>query len=157
MEPDFRRKAIAYITRETDEGTELLLLYHPDHPEAGIQVPAGTLEPDEPVLDGARREAFEETGLDALDLVGVLGECEVDARAWGRNEIQHRWFVHFRCPQPTPMQWDHWEEDPSDAPGTRIRFTLKWTRLDRPLPEIVASFAAYFDELRDSLGIDIGS
>ena len=31
-----------------------------------MQLPAGTLEPGEDVYAGARREAFEETGLDDL-------------------------------------------------------------------------------------------
>jgi 8-oxo-dGTP diphosphatase len=150
MEPGYRRKACAYITSERDGRQHILLLYHPDHPEAGIQVPAGTMEPGEPVLDAARREAFQETGLDALELVEMLGDYAIDARAWGRNEIQHRWFVHFRCLQPTPASWDHWEENPSDAPGTRIRLRLAWAPLDRPLPELVPSFGTFIDALRTS-------
>jgi 8-oxo-dGTP pyrophosphatase MutT (NUDIX family) len=110
------------------------------------------MEPGEPVLEAARREAFEETGLDALELVGMLGDYEIDAHAWGRNEIQHRWFVHFRCLQATPASWDHWEEDPSDAPGTQVRLRLAWAPLDRPLPELVPSLGTFIDVLRTSSG-----
>jgi len=117
-------------------------------------VPAGSLEPGEPALERAMREAFEEAGLDAPGLVGLLGECGIDARAWGRNEIQHRWFVHVRCRRPLPAQWDQREEDPPDAPpGTRIRFRLAWARLGQPLPDLVPTFDTYLDEVRAALGI----
>ena len=36
-----RRKAFAYVT----SGTRLLLFTHPEAPEAGIQIPAGTMAP----------------------------------------------------------------------------------------------------------------
>jgi 8-oxo-dGTP pyrophosphatase MutT (NUDIX family) len=56
-------KVTAFVTRSTSHGTELLLF---EHPRAGIQLPAGTVEADEPHAAAAAREACEETGL--LDL-----------------------------------------------------------------------------------------
>jgi 8-oxo-dGTP pyrophosphatase MutT (NUDIX family) len=53
-------KAFIYLTRSCHE---LLLLAHPLHPEAGLQVPAGTILPREKPYDAARRELVEETGL----------------------------------------------------------------------------------------------
>lgn len=45
-----RHRAYAYITN----GSRLLLFTHPEAPEAGIQVPAGTIEPGEdPLLERA--------------------------------------------------------------------------------------------------------
>jgi len=58
-------KVTAFVTRLGASGPELCVF---DHPRAGVQLPAGTLQPDERVYDGARREAFEETGLDRLQL-----------------------------------------------------------------------------------------
>src|SRR5690348_18410922 len=68
--PTLMQKALAYITW----GNTLLVFSHPDFPEAGIQVPAGTIEPGEEPEAGALREAFEETGLSGLALVAFLGE-----------------------------------------------------------------------------------
>jgi 8-oxo-dGTP pyrophosphatase MutT (NUDIX family) len=62
-------KVTAFITRLGANGPELCVF---DHPSAGVQLPAGTLGPDEDVCDGALREAFEETGLDDLQI-----RCEV--------------------------------------------------------------------------------
>jgi 8-oxo-dGTP pyrophosphatase MutT (NUDIX family) len=63
-------KVTVFITRTTDAGEELLLI---EHPYAGVQIPAGTVERGEPPLDAAFREATEETGLDELVLRRVLG------------------------------------------------------------------------------------
>lgn len=51
-------KVSAFITR----GEELLVFTQPEHPEAGVQVPAGTMEPAEEPIVAALREAAEETG-----------------------------------------------------------------------------------------------
>ena len=56
-------KVTAFVTRMNALGVELLLF---EHPYAGIQLPAGTVEDDEPHAVAAAREAREETGL--LDL-----------------------------------------------------------------------------------------
>jgi 8-oxo-dGTP pyrophosphatase MutT (NUDIX family) len=47
---------------------------HVDHPEAGIQIPAGGIRPGESVDQAARREVYEEIGLTLdkpLEVVGV--------------------------------------------------------------------------------------
>ena len=54
-----RHRAYAYIT----SGSRLLLFTQPGAPDAGIQVPAGTIEPGESPRDAVMREAREETGL----------------------------------------------------------------------------------------------
>lgn len=56
------RKAIAYIT----QGDRLLVFRQPQYPEAGIQVPGGTIEDGESADEAALREAREETGLAEL-------------------------------------------------------------------------------------------
>jgi 8-oxo-dGTP pyrophosphatase MutT (NUDIX family) len=53
-------KVTAFVTRLSPHGHEILLF---EHPTAGIQLPAGTVEADEPHADAAAREAREETGL----------------------------------------------------------------------------------------------
>lgn len=55
-----RRKVLAYITNRQ----RLLVFSHLDIPEAGIQVPGGTLEDGESPEEGVLREAYEETGLE---------------------------------------------------------------------------------------------
>jgi len=63
-------KVTAFITRPSPHGSELLLFQHPN---AGIQIPAGTVEANETPVDAASREAAEETGLTDLPPGCLLG------------------------------------------------------------------------------------
>src|SRR5690348_7609122 len=83
----------------------LLVFSHPDFPEAGIQVPAGTIEPGEGPEVAVLREAFEETGLSGLKLVAPLGEQLRDVTPFGKDELQHRYFFHLRCDESPPRTW----------------------------------------------------
>jgi ADP-ribose pyrophosphatase YjhB (NUDIX family) len=84
-------KVTAFITRRTTAGVELLLF---QHPFAGIQIPAGTVEEDEMAEAAARREVLEETGLRDLALVRGLGY--VDEEQPGHIYIARRTRVYAR-------------------------------------------------------------
>ena len=64
-------KVTAFITRESKNGQQLLLFRHPN---AGVQIPAGTVEEGESWQTAALREAHEETGLTQLTVQGYLGK-----------------------------------------------------------------------------------
>jgi len=66
----FLDKVVAFITRAGAQGAELLLF---EHPYAGIQLPAGTVEAGEPLAHAVLREAWEETGLTGLELRRSIG------------------------------------------------------------------------------------
>lgn len=82
-------KVIAYIT----QANQLLVFSHPHHPEAGIQVPAGTIQAGESPEEAVLREAYEETGLENLELQAFLGVQEFDITQFGRAEVQRRYFI----------------------------------------------------------------
>jgi 8-oxo-dGTP pyrophosphatase MutT (NUDIX family) len=67
------RKVTAFIIRDGADGPELLLF---EHPFAGTQIPAGTVEVDEAPEAAALREANEETGLSEFANVRLLGSRE---------------------------------------------------------------------------------
>jgi 8-oxo-dGTP pyrophosphatase MutT (NUDIX family) len=99
MEP-IAEKVTAFVTRTSPQGAELLLF---EHPSAGFQLPAGTVEAGEPHAVAAAREAWEETGLADLPpgrLLAALREQLPDdhylvattTRVYGR-------------PDPTSFDW----------------------------------------------------
>ncbi len=59
--PIVKRKVLAYITREHNDQMELLVFKHRDHPEAGLQVPGGTVEDSELLIDALYREPNSQT------------------------------------------------------------------------------------------------
>lgn len=70
------RKVTALITRKIEAIPDLLVFHHPS---AGVQLPAGTVEPSESFSSAVIREVFEETGLKQVTIRKVLGESTVRA------------------------------------------------------------------------------
>ena len=62
-------KVTAFITREASEGRQLLVFTHPN---AGVQLPAGTMEAGETPEIAMLREVQEETTLTAVEIVARL-------------------------------------------------------------------------------------
>lgn len=146
--PTLKRKVVAYITWND----KLLVFSHPDFPEAGIQVPAGTIEPDESPDAAVLREAFEETGLSELSLVAPLGEQVRDVTPFGKDELHHRYFFHLRCTEAAPQTWRHWEEFPSDG-SARVAFDFFWAQLPNDVPPLIAGHDAYLPTLLAHMGL----
>ena len=81
-----RQRTYAYITNQG----RLLLFRQPAFPEAGIQVPAGTVQPQEDVSSAVLRESEEETGLMQLQFVEHLGNLERDMTEFGAAPCQRK-------------------------------------------------------------------
>jgi 8-oxo-dGTP diphosphatase len=141
------RKGFAYIT----SGRRLLLFTHPESPEAGIQVPAGSMNPGEKPRDGALREACEETGLTSLRAGRFLGRQILDARPYGREEYNDRWFFHILCDGEVPDTWTHGEADASDGTPGFIPFAFFWADLASGIPPLIADHDRFIAELIQSV------
>src|ERR1700722_136132 len=100
----FTKKVLAFVTHEE----HLLVFQQPGFPEAGIQVPAGTIEDDESPLGAVTREVIEETGLTNFMVGAKLGVYYYDMSEY-RKEIQERHVYHIMLNQPAPEQWRHYE------------------------------------------------
>jgi 8-oxo-dGTP pyrophosphatase MutT (NUDIX family) len=137
-------KVVVYITR----GARLLVFTQPAYPQAGIQVPAGTIEPYETPEAAARREAHEETGLERLSGWRSLGERERDMADYGRDEVQRRFFFHARCDDPRVAERWRWiERSPSAGARPAIIFELFWAPLWPAPPDLVAGQGALLANL----------
>jgi 8-oxo-dGTP diphosphatase len=134
-----KRKVLTYIT----QGNRLLVFTHPFAPEAGIQVPGGSLHDDETPEAGALREAREETGLNDLRVEAFLGETLTVFE----QQAYHRHFYHLCCEETTPERWRHGEYDASDGSAPYIPFDFYWVPLPDGIPPLAGDMDALLPEL----------
>ena len=127
-------KVMAYIT----QGRRLLVSRHPNHPQAGIQVPGGSLESGESLETAILREVQEETGLTLLSAPRFLAWQWVDVSPYGKPELHRRCFFHLVCHQNTPPMWRHWEKHPSDGSTEPIPLDWYWVPAPGQIPELTA-------------------
>ena len=93
-------KVTAFVVRPTAAGGDLLLLRHPN---AGIQIPAGSVDEGEAPRQAVLREVTEETGLTDVRLLGELDAIAYPARE-GHAFVRHATTVYAR-PDPTSFDW----------------------------------------------------
>ena len=118
-----KNKVLVYLTWRD----RLLTFTQPRFPEAGRQVVAGTLDQREMPIVAALRELREESGIDNVEVVRVLGNYFYSMTKFGRSEIQHRHVVHVRVSDAVAMKacWTHFEANSSTG-GEPIEFNFEW-------------------------------
>ena len=148
MEPPITRKAMAYITH----GNRLLVFSQPDFPEAGIQTPGGSMDPDEDPADAVLREAFEETGLAGLQISAFLGAVRHDLTAYGQTGLLDRYYFHLTIDGDVAETWQHVEMDPSEGELDSVLFELFWVELPNGVPPLIGHRGEMLPELLARLG-----
>ena len=143
-------KVFAYITNQN----RLLVFRHTDFPEAGIQVPAGTVKPNEDLAVAVLREAYEETGLQNLTIQSYLGDQLRNMEDVGKDEIHHRHFYHLLCDGDPPSEWQHDEGDPSDGGSEPIHFEFFWAGIPDQIPELICDHGMMLPQLEKLLNGD---
>jgi 8-oxo-dGTP pyrophosphatase MutT (NUDIX family) len=118
-----RQRVVAYITRERNGRTELLVFDHRDHPRAGTQVPAGRLDPGEELEAGLRREIAEEAGLTDVRVVRELPGFEDHYTSRYENHG-----FHVVLEEDAPDEWEHVVVGGGDDAGLVFRY--RWVPLE---------------------------
>lgn len=122
-------KVLCYVIRDG----HLLVFRHRDHPEAGVQVPAGTLHEGEDPAVGALRETEEETGRSGFRIVSTLGRYDHEFRhtvaGVERYEIHVRHVFLLEPPPGLPDRWSHLAEEGNGD----FWFEFWWTPIDDEL------------------------
>lgn len=115
-------KVLAYITRVRNGHVELLTFTERAHPEAGRQVPAGTVEPDEDVAAALVREVAEESGLTNVKIIRKLAEAVFPE--WGN--LRH--VFHVEVLGQVPDRWIHSVRGFGEDSGKQFEYS--WVPLD---------------------------
>ena len=113
-------KVIAYITRERGGETQLLVFEHVDFPDAGVQVPKGTVEPGETLESAARREVREESGLTELDGLEFIGQ--ITQTAFGAAEEWNFFALRADGNIADCETWTHRVRGRGEDEGMRFRY-----------------------------------
>lgn len=130
-----KEKVLAYII----QNKKLLVFTHRDYPDAGIQVPAGTIDPGESPEDAVFREILEESGLKNLSIKEDLGIFEYFheyKKEWHRR---HVFLLHST--ETLPEYWSHTVSSGSDDRG--LVFNYYWLELEK-MHTLAADQGTYF-------------
>jgi len=132
------RKAYAYVTREVNEPSAVLAFRHRDYPEAGTQVPRGTVDADEDPAATVVREVCEECGLCDARLIGLLAR-DIEAQPDDPGDYWERSFFHLVAPD-APDEWEHTVTGAGDDNG--LVFSFFWLPRER-LGDLWPGFGDY--------------
>ncbi|HJF32241.1 MAG TPA: NUDIX domain-containing protein [Sporosarcina psychrophila] len=132
---ELKRKVLAYITKGEDAEREILVFEQKDFPEAGLQVPGGSIEEDELLIDALYREIEEETGInrDELVLKGKVNKTNYFPEH--KNVVYERNIFHLAFIGEVHAGWDYRVKGGGKDDG--LTFCHRWIPIDK-LPELAA-------------------
>jgi 8-oxo-dGTP pyrophosphatase MutT (NUDIX family) len=143
------RKVLAYVTRESEGMRELLVFAHRDYPEAGLQVPAGTVKEGEEIEAALLREVVEETGLAEWRVVRKLGVYDYWNESTGQGNERHVFHLTVRGGAPNCWEW----VETGGGEVTELEgyvFQFKWVGLDERV-ELAGGQGDYLDALYSAM------
>lgn len=106
------KKAYGYVTRMREGEIQVLVFRHPNA-EAGIQIPKGTVKPNEDTYNAVVREIEEETGLRNFKVDNLMAE---DFWEYDDGTIHNRFF--YKITVATDLdEWDYHPTGGGDEEG----------------------------------------
>lgn len=138
-----KEKVLAYITRHRNGELELLVLEHRDIPEAGIQIPGGTVDAGESIAEALVREVYEESGLTLENAGTLLGRFQWFRK--DRNELHHRNVFHISAPREVAEEWLHIVK--SNGEDSEMPFRFYWLPVAKAKGKLAADLDAYLGEI----------
>lgn len=131
------RKAYGYVTRMKEGQIQVLVFQHPNA-EAGIQIPKGTVKPEEDTYYAVTREIEEETGLRDFQVESLLAED-----FWENDDgaIHNRFFYKLIVTN-VPDEWDYKPTGGGEEEG--LTFHFFWISSKNEV-DLVRGHADYLD------------
>ncbi|GAB6481350.1 MULTISPECIES: NUDIX hydrolase [Bacillus cereus group] len=129
MQKNTKEKVLGYIVRNINQKWELLLFNQTGAPEAGYQIPGGTVESsDTQITDALLREIKEESGLKDLTIVNkIIYELYFHPV---KQEFQERHFFLVYTDIETNY-WTHSVKSSGEDQG--LEFNYFWVDIEKEL------------------------
>ncbi|MDM5188303.1 NUDIX domain-containing protein [Bacillus sp. DX4.1] len=118
----YKKKVYAYITRKKDGVMQLLVFTHRDMPDAGAQVPGGTVDERETLKEAVLREVFEEAGLSHIFIERFIDDYIIYVKE--KQEYEKHHFFHITLLTDIKDTWDHAVSAGEEDQG--LVFSYKW-------------------------------
>ncbi|MEM6348036.1 MAG: NUDIX domain-containing protein [Bacteroidota bacterium] len=128
-----KEKVLAYIVRQEGEAVKMLIFRHLAYPEAGVQVPAGTVEAGEEKLAALLREVKEESGLTTFEEIRLIGTTTFFAHS--KQEIHQRYYYQLDFGGVSPVSFEH--QVSGNGIDKNLFFVYEWVSIDK-LPKLAA-------------------
>jgi ADP-ribose pyrophosphatase YjhB (NUDIX family) len=140
-------KVLAYITREYNNDIQLLVFTQRDYPDAGLQIPAGTVEEGEEIENALFREIHEESGVTHDDLKLIRKLAVFESQEWGT--IRHVFHLALINPQPDSWDWltNDYDSDEARARDERLVFCYRWESLKNRI-ELAGNQGMWLDKIQ---------
>ncbi|NMH68313.1 NUDIX domain-containing protein [Bacillus sp. RO3] len=130
------KKAYGYVTRVRDKRTQVLVFRHKGIPEAGIQIPKGTVNQGENTFNAVIREMKEETGIQRFEVEKLIS---VDYWETDDGAVHNRYFYKIVCHEMA----DEWEHNPTGGGEEKgLTFQFFWISSDEEV-ELIRGHADY--------------
>lgn len=139
-----KQKVLAYLIRKDKGKQQLLVFIHRDYPEAGIQVPGGTVEEGEQLEIALLRELEEEAGLEQEQLSVRNKVTETIFYNSYTKEYQNRHIFLVQASTELPEQWSHFVTGDGDDRG--LCYLFFWIDVTSP-PNLIADQGKYLQLL----------
>ncbi|WP_141578554.1 NUDIX domain-containing protein [Actinomadura sp. WMMA1423] len=137
-----RLRVAAYVIRHRVV-PGLLVFDHVGMPQAGTQVPAGGVRPDEDLVQAVLREVLEETG---LHTASVIKQISVDTRPDPETMRPRKTtYFHLRAPAATPDAWTHVVRGEGGDTGLTFACRFLPLPLERPLADEQDAWLGHID------------
>jgi 8-oxo-dGTP diphosphatase len=111
-------KVLAYIIRDSQSGKEVLTFHRENAMSEPPEVPGGSVEPGEDLLDAVKREVEEETGITSIRIIRKIATAPFHAD-W-RDEWQERNIFLVESLGSLPNSWDHVIRAGTEDKGDRV-------------------------------------
>ncbi|MFX3625325.1 MAG: NUDIX domain-containing protein [Ectobacillus sp.] len=122
----YKKKVYAYVTREKEGKLQLLVYANYDNPDAGLQVPGGSVEHGETLVSALLRDILEESGLNNVKIEKTIADELIHVKE--KNEYQQRYFCHATLTADVKDEWLHTVTSGEDNGHV---FQFKWIDADQ--------------------------